>query len=469
MVGSTLLRHLLVRRLLGAALVFSFSLSIAPAWAAGNIQEHTLKNGLRVIVQEDHRAPVVVSQVWYRTGSMDEFNGTTGVAHVLEHMMFKGTKKVPAGEFSKRIAAAGGRENAFTSSDYTAYFQTLQKDKLPLAFELEADRMHNLLISDAEFKKEIEVVRNERRWRTEDKPHALVYERLMAVAMQEHPYRRPIIGWMNDLLTMTAADARAWYARWYTPDNATLVVVGDVKAGDVFKLADKIFGKIPAKTLPVRKPQQEPEQEGIKRLTVKAPAKLPYMLMAWHAPRLSDPDKEWEPYALEMLSAVLDANAAARFPSNLVRGSQVAVEADASYDSVQRGPGMFFVDGTPSEGKTVADLEAAVRTELDRVKQDGVSEEELARIKSQVIASQVYQRDSMFYQAMQIGEVVTVGFNYDLLDKRIEKLKQVTPQQVQEVARKYLVDDHLTVATLDPQPLDGKKPMARPKGLLHGE
>ena len=452
------------RAVLGALLL----LSLAPAWAASNIQQQILKNGLKVIVQEDHRAPVVVSQIWYRTGSMDEFNGTTGVAHVLEHMMFKGTKAVPAGEFSKRIAAAGGRENAFTNLDYTAYFQTLQKDKLPLAFQLEADRMHNLVISDKEFAKEIEVVRNERRWRTDDKPHSVVFEKLMATAFQEHPYRRPIIGWMDDLQNMTAADARAWYARWYTPNNATLVVVGDVKAQDVFKLAEKYFGPVKAKSLPVRKPQQEPEQEGVKRVTVKAPARLPYLAMAWHAPILKDVDHDWEPYALEMLSAVLDANAAARLPKNLVRGSQIAVEAGSGYDSIQRGPGLFVVDGTPSEGKTVAELESAVRAELERIKQEGVSEEELTRIKSQVIASQVYQRDSMFYQGMKIGEVETIGLGYEVLDKRIEKLKQVTPQQVQEVARKYLVDDHLTVATLDPQPLDGKKPMAPPKGLRHG-
>jgi zinc protease len=459
MVGSIL------PRLAAAAALLIF---LVPAWASGNIQQHVLKNGLKVIVKEDRRAPVVVSQIWYRAGSMDEYNGTTGVAHVLEHMMFKGTKAVPAGEFSKRIAAAGGRDNAFTGRDYTAYFQTLQKDKLPLAFKLEADRMGHLVITDREFDKEIEVVRNERRWRTDDKPQSLVYETLMATAYQEHPYRRPIIGWMDDLQNMTAADARDWYARWYRPNNATLVVVGDVKAQDVFKLAQEYFGPIRAKPLPTRKPQQEPEQDGSKRVTVKAPAKLPYLLMAWQAPVLRDADHDWEPYALEMLSGVLDANAAARLPKSLVRGSQIAVEAGAGYDSVQRGPGMFVVDGTPSEGKTVAELETAIRTELDRIKQDGVSEDELARIRSQLIASQVYQRDSMFYQAMQIGEVETVGFGYDLLDKRIEKLKQVTPQQVQEVARKYLVDDRLTVATLDPQPLDAKKPVAPPKGLRHG-
>jgi zinc protease len=457
-------RRISLRRSLGVLLM----LAMAPAWAAGNIQEHTLKNGLRVIVKQDHRAPVVVSQIWYHVGSMDEHNGTTGVAHVLEHMMFQGTKAVPAGEFSKRIAAAGGRENAFTNRDYTAYFQTLQKDRLPLAFKLEADRMHNLTISDKAFGKEIEVVRNERRWRTDDQPHALVYEQLMATALDANPYRWPVVGWMDDLLHMTARDARTWYHAWYAPDNATLVVVGDVEPAAVFKLADEYFGKVPRKTLPVRKPQNEPTQDGIKRVVVKAPAKLPYLLMAWHAPVLHDPDHDWEPYALEMLSGVLDANGASRLPKNLIRGSQIAVDIDASYDDIQRGPGMFMVDGTPSEGKTALDLEMAVRGELDRIKNEGVTEEELARIKSQVIAGQVYQRDSMFYQAMQIGEVVSVGFNYDVIDKRIEKLKQVTSQQVQDVARKYLIDDHLTVAVLDPQPLDpNKKPTAPPKGMRH--
>lgn len=438
-----------------------------PVWAAGRVETHTLANGLRIFVKEDHRAPVVVSQVWYRAGSMDEHNGATGVAHVLEHMMFKGTRQVPAGEFSRLIAAAGGRENAFTSRDYTAYFQTLQKDRLALAFRLEADRMANLVLSEQEFAKEIEVVRNERRWRTEDKPQSLVYEALMATAFQASPYRWPVIGWMNDLDNMTVADARAWYRRWYAPNNAALVVVGDVKAREVFQLAQRYFGPIRARPLPGRKPQLEPEQTGPRRVTVKAPAKLPYLIMAWHAPVLKDPEQDWEPYALEMLAGVLDANAAARFPTRLVRESRVAVEAGASYDSVQRGPGLFLVDGTPSEGRTVQDLEAAIRAELARIQEEGVGEDELSRIRAQLIAAQVYQRDSMFYQAMQIGEVVTVGFDPSLVERRIEKLKAVTAEQVQAVARKYLLDDHLTVATLDPQPLTARKPATPPKGLRH--
>ena len=367
---------------------------------------------MKVIVKEDHRAPVVVSQVWYRAGSLDEHNGTTGVAHVLEHMMFKGTKNIPSGDFSKQIAAAGGRENAFTNRDHTAYFQTLEKSKLELALKLEADRMQNLVLSKSEFEKEIEVVRNERRWRTDDQPHGMVYEQFMASAFQSHPYHWPIIGWMNDLENMKVEDARAWYHTWYAPNNAVLVVAGDVQAADVFKLAQKYFGPLKAKTLPVRKPQEEPAQLGAKRVVVKAPAKLPYLLMGWKVPVLRDVNKDTDPYALEVLSGVLSANAAARLPTDLVRTSQIAVDADSGYDIVERGPGMFLIDVTPSEGKNVAEVEAAVRKVLETLKRDGISEEELNRVKAQVIASQVYQRDSVFYQAMKIGEMESAGLGY---------------------------------------------------------
>ena len=448
--------------------LFCLSLSITTAGAANQPQQKVLANGLKVIVKEDHRAPVVVSQVWYKAGSQDEHNGTTGVAHVLEHMMFKGTKQAPAGNFSKQIAAAGGRENAFTNVGHTAYFQTLERSKLELALKLEADRMQNLVLSQSEFAKEIEVVRNERRWRTDDQPHGQVYEQFMAAAFHSHPYHWPIIGWMNDLENMKVEDARAWYNTWYAPNNAVLVVAGDVEAKTVFKLAQKYFGPLKAKVLPVRKPQEEPAQRGIRRVVVKAPAKLPYLLMGWKAPVLQDAAKDSEPYALEMLSGVLSANAAARLPASLVRESQIAVEVDSGYDSIQRGPGLFIIDGTPSEGKNVAELEAAIRAELEKLKRDGISEEELNRVKAQVIAAQVYQRDSVFYQAMQIGETETAGLGHRSIETRIEKLKAVTVEQVRDAAKKYLLDDTLTVATLDPQPLDEQKPVAPPKGVRHG-
>ncbi|MGO9445155.1 MAG: M16 family metallopeptidase [Thiobacillaceae bacterium] len=436
-----------------------------PAHAA--VQEFQLENGLRVLVQEDRRAPVVVSQVWYRTGSMDEFNGTTGVAHLLEHMMFQGTKKVPAGQFSKLIAAAGGRENAFTDRDYTTYFQQLQKDRLELALKLEADRMANLEITDKEYNKEIQVVMEERRMRTDDNPQEIVYEKAMSVAYQEHPYRRPVIGWMDDLEHMTVQDARDWYSRWYAPNNATLVVVGDVKANAVIALAKKYFGPLHAKLLPVRKPQDEPEQRGIKRITVKEPANLPYLLMTWHAPALRDVDRDRIPYALQLLSGILNGQDSARLQKVLVKESKVAVSLEVGYDSLSRGPGMFYLDATPSEGESVDALEKAIRAELANIIANGVSTEELNQAKAQVIASDVYQRDSGFYQAMQIGELASLGLPLRLLDERVDKLRSITADEVKAAAAKILVDDHLTVAVLDPQPIEGNHHRAPLPGGSH--
>lgn len=435
------------------------------AFANAAIQEFKLDNGLKLIVQEDHRSPVVVSQVWYRAGSLDEVNGKTGVAHVLEHMMFKGTKQVKAGQFSRLIAAAGGKENAFTSTDYTCYFQQLEKSHLPLSFKLEADRMANLQLTDEEFAKEIKVVMEERRWRTDDKPQSKVNEAFQGTIYRAHPYSRPVIGFMNDLENMTADDAREWYSNWYAPNNATLVVVGDVKAEEVYKLAKQHFGKLKPKVLPVRKPQVEPEQIGERRVVVKAPAKLPYLLMGYHVPALTNPDTDWEPYALEVLAGVLSGNPAARLNQRLVRESKLAIDASAGYDLMARGrQSIFALDATPSEGKTVADVEAALIQQIETIKESGVTAEELDRVKAGVIAADVYKRDSMFYQGMQIGTIETIGFPWKILEDYPNKLRAVTPEQVQAVARKYLLKDNLTVATLDPQPID---PNAKPQGKPH--
>lgn len=442
------------------------ALMVLPSVANAEIQEFKLDNGLKVVVQEDHRSPVVVSQVWYRAGSLDEVNGKTGVAHVLEHMMFKGTKTIKPGQFSRLVAAAGGRENAFTGNDYTTYFQQLEKSNLELSFKLESDRMANLVLTDEEFAKEIKVVMEERRWRTEDKPQSKVNEQFQSTTYHVHPYARPVVGWMNDLENMTAADAREWYKNWYAPNNATLVVVGDVKTDDVVKLAKKYFGPLKAQNLPARKPQVEPEQKGERRVTVKAQAKLPYVLIGYHVPPLLDADKDTEPYALEILAGVLNGNASARLNQNLVREKQIAVDVDAGYDMISRGRhSLFELDGTPSEGKTAAELEAALIAEIEKIKTSGVTEEELQRVKAQVIAADVYQRDSMFYQGMQIGQLETAGFSWKVLKDYPAKLQAVTAAQVQAVAKKYLVKDNLTVATLDPQPIDPND--KTPKGKPH--
>ena len=433
---------------------------------SAEVQEFKLDNGLKIVVQEDHRAPVVVSQVWYRAGALDEVNGKTGVAHVLEHMMFKGTKAVPAGKFSRLIAAAGGKENAFTAQDQTTYYQQLEKSNLPLSIKLEADRMANLNLTDEEFAKEIKVVMEERRWRTEDKPQSKVNEQFNSTIYHVHPYGRPVVGWMNDLENMTAADAREWYNTWYAPNNATLVVVGDVNAQDVLKLAKQYFGPLKPHALPARKPQVEPEQKGERRVVVKAQAKLPYVLMGFHVPSLQDADKDVDPYALEILAGVLNGNASARLNQNLVRQSRIAIDVDAGYDMVQRGrQSIFVLDGTPSEGRSVAELEAAILNEVEKIKTGGVTEEELQRVKAQVIAADVYQRDSMFYQAMQIGNLETAGFSWRILKDYPAKLQAVTAEQVQLVAKKYFNKDNLTVATLDPQPIDPND--NTPKGKPH--
>ncbi|MDR2195478.1 MAG: insulinase family protein [Gallionellaceae bacterium] len=444
---ARLLQFLLVAALLPAAP------AIAAPDTPTSVFEKTLSNGLKVIVKEDHRAPTVVQQIWYHVGSMDETTGTTGVAHVLEHMMFKGTKNVPAGEFSRRIAAAGGRENAFTSSDYTAYFQQLHKSQLPLAMQLESDRMHNLKLSGQEFDKEIQVVMEERRMRTDDAARSIVYEQLQAVTYVAHPYRNPIIGWMSDLRALVVDDARNWYKSWYAPNNATLVIAGDVKADEVFALAQRYYGPIPARKLPARKPHDEPPQKGVKRIVVKAPAELPYLVMVYHTPSLRDAEQDWKPYALQVLAGVLDGNDSARLGKTLVREQQIANEVGADYDSIARGPSLFMLDGVPGNGKTVADLEAALRDQIALIVKNGVSEEELTRVKSQVTAGEVYKLDSMFYQAMQIGQSESVGLKHTAIPLMLKKLQAVTAQQVQDVAREFLQDDNLTVATLDPQPL----------------
>lgn len=438
------------------------------AQGAADTHEFRLANGLKLIVKEDHRAPTVVNMVWYRAGSIDELNGTTGVAHVLEHMMFKGTKKLKPGEFSKRVAELGGRDNAFTSKDYTAYHQQVERSRLERVMALEADRMQNLTMDPAEFSKEIRVVMEERRLRTEDKPLSLLREALFATAFVASPYRHPVVGWMDDLQNMTAADALAWYQRWYAPNNAVVVIAGDVDPQQVLKLAEKYFGAIPPKTLPKTKPQQEPAQMGIRRVNVKAPAENPFLMMAYKVPRLLDVEKDEDPYALELLAAVLDGYDNARLPAKLVRTDRIANSVDAGYDGISRGPVLFMLAGAPTKESSVEKLEAALRAELQKIAKEGVSNDELKRVKAQVIAGQIYKRDSVFGQAMEIGSVELAGVSHKQIDRMIERLSAITPQQVQAVAQKYFSDDQLTVATLTPLPLSAQ-PERTPEvpGLRH--
>ena len=428
-----------------------------------NTFETTLANGMRVVVREDHRAPTAVQMVWYRVGSIDEHDGVTGVAHVTEHMMFKGTPRVGPGEFNRRVASVGGRDNAFTSTDYTAYFQQVPASQLKAVMVLEADRMRHLTLEPTGYSKEIQVIMEERRMRTDDQSSARVHEAMNAVAWQAHPYRRPVIGWMSDLEQMTVADVRDWYRRWYVPNNATLVVVGDVNHQQVFGWAKQTYGAIPARALPERKQNEEPVQTGQRQLEVKAPADLPLLVMGWKAPRLNDPRKDMDPYALEMLAQILDGHDAARLPTALVREQQVAVSIDTSYDSTNRGPSMFMVQASPRPGHTVEQLEQSIRGALAEVANKGVTDQELARARSQLRASEVYKKDSVMGQAMEIGMLETLGYGWQSSPLMLEKLNQVTAADVQRVAQSYFKDDQLTIARLVPQPLDAAALAARAK------
>ncbi|MBI1905784.1 MAG: insulinase family protein [Rhodocyclales bacterium] len=430
--------------------------------------ETVLDNGLKVIVKEDRRAPSVVHMLWYDVGAMDEPAGVTGIAHMLEHMMFKGTAKVGPGEFNKRVAAVGGRDNAFTGQDYTAYFQQIPTAHLEQMMALEADRMINLQLVAEQLQPEIEVVKEERRMRTDDNPHSLLYEQLMATAYQAHPYHRPVIGWMPDIEGYTVADAQRWYSDWYAPNNARLVVVGDVDHEAVFELARKHYGTIAARELPARRISREPQQRGPRHTVVRAPAELPYVALAWHAPTLRDPHADRDVYALQVLAAVLNGYDGARLSRRLVREQQIAVNADASYDGTGRGPSLFTLGGTPSAGHGVKELETALRAEIERIAREGVDPAELERVRIQVVAAQVYKRDSLMGQAMEIGFLESAGLSWRDDEAMLENIRKVTAEDVQSVAQRYFSDDRMTRAELDPLPLEAVARRARqPSSVKH--
>lgn len=426
---------------------------------AAEVYEYRLDNGMKILVQTDRRSPVVVSQVWYKVGSSYEPDGITGISHMLEHMMFKGTDILKPSEFSAIIAANGGEDNAFTTSDYTVYFQRIASDRLELCLKLEADRMRNLVIDDQELVKERDVVAEERRWRTDDNPESLTLEQFMATAYPTGPYHHPVIGWMDDIKSFTADAARDWYRRWYAPNNATLVVVGDVEPEAVHALAEKYFGPLqpssdlaPAPQLPADG-QTEP-----RHVEVKAPAKLPYVLMGYKTPSLMTAADRDEAYALEVLAGVLDGGSSARLSRDLLRGKQLAASAGAGYDLIQRLDGFLSLSAVPVAGVTTDQLIEALKEEVARLKQEPVSETELATVRAQVVASDVYQRDSVFYQAMELGTLETTGVGWQAQQEYISRVEQVTPQQIQAVARKYLRPERLTVAVLIPQDTNAKIP-----------
>jgi zinc protease len=438
--------------------------STAPV-SSPDLFERTLPNGMQVIVKVDRRAPTAVHMVWVRVGSIDEVDGKSGIAHVLEHMLFKGTDTLAPGEFSRRVAALGGRENAFTSKDYTGYFQMIPSQRLPDVMQLEANRFAKNRWSDEEFAKEIEVIKEERRLRTDDVPRAAMQEQMAAVQFSASPYRRPIIGWMNDLDHLRPDEVREFFRQWYVPANASVVVVGDVDPEQVWAWAQTYYGPIPAAAaLPERKPRAEPAQAGERRLLFKAPAEQAVLTMSWKVPGLTTlqaSETTRDALALTVLSALLDGYSGARLDRRLTQGADRVADSAGSYHSLYgRGPHVFVLEGVPARGKTPQQLEKALRGEIERIAREGVTEAELKRVKTQWTAAQVYGRDSLFNQAREIGTWWIIGLPLDTSDRLIDALNGVTPRQVQEVARRYFNDDQLTVAQLVPQPV---KPLSPPR------
>ncbi len=415
-------------------------------------EQFTLDNGLKILVKEDHRAPIVVSMVWYNVGSADEPGGMTGISHVLEHLMFKGTTQNPLGVFSKKMARIGGQENAMTSHDYTAFHEKTAASHLSLSLQLEADRMQHLLLDKEEFAREIKVIQEERRLRTDNSPQGLTFERFLSTAHLASPYHHPVIGWMSDLKQMSVQDAKDWYHRYYTPNNATLVVVGDVKATDVYHLAKQYFGTIGMRPLPLRKSQNEPPALGKKTVFVQTKAQMPLLLLGYTVPSIqsASPKEAATPYALEIISGILSAGSGGRLNNRLVRGTQVASSAEAYYNPYARYQTQFVLFGTPSKAHTLGDLNAGMLSEIKRLKDNLIDPIELQQIKTQLIAQKTFERDSIFTQATELGLLETVGLGWKTAEQYVARIQAIHPEQVQQTAQRYFQEVGLTEAQLVP-------------------
>lgn len=424
-------------------------------------RQFTLSNGMTLIVQPDRRAPTVAHMLWVRVGAMDEVDGTTGVAHVLEHMMFKGTPSLKPGEFSRRVAAIGGRENAFTSRDATAYHQQVPAEHLEAVMRLEADRFENNRWDDEEFRREIEVIKEERRQRVEESPRARMFEQMTATIYTAAPYRRPVIGWMSDLEAMTPDDVRAFHRRWYVPGNAAVVIAGDVDVDRVRTMAEAIYGRIPARPLPVRKPREEPVQQGPKQIEYRAASEQAVVALAWQVPRMKDsssrdPDTQ-DALALTVLAALLDGYQGSRLERRLVQGEgrdgqRVADGASASYGLMGRGPQLFMMTAVPAKGVTPDAAATALKDELARIAREGVGDAELRRVLTQWTASEIYKLDSVFNQARELGQYWINDMPINSSAVLLQRLREVTPEQVQSVARRHFSADRLTTGVLVPDP-----------------
>lgn len=433
------------------AVILTF-LALLSGQIFSQIQEFKLDNGLKVLVKEDHRAPIAVSMIWYNVGSADEPGGITGISHALEHLMFKGTHKYPLGVFSKTIADLGGQENAFTNTDYTTYFEKIAAKDLPISFALEADRMQNLLLDPNEFEKEMKVIQEERRLRTDNNPQSLTFERFMAAAHLSAPYHHPVIGWMSDIKQLKINDAATWYHQYYSPNNATLVVVGDINPMTVRDLAQQYFGKLSPRDQKPRKLQLEPPHLGEKHIEVHTPAQIPSVMLGYTVPTIKTvKEKEaYEPYALEIIAGILDAGNSSRLNSQLVQKKHIASSIAVQYNLYARYETQFMLYGTPSQSSSIPELKNELLAQLHQLQTELVDDKELARIKTQVIAEKTFELDSIFSQAMEIGLLETIGLGWKTSEHYSDRISKITPEQIQKTAKHYFKPQNITEALLIP-------------------
>ena len=409
------------------------------------VTETILPNGLKVLLKEEHKSPVVTFQVWYRVGARNERLGKTGMSHLLEHMMFKGSKKYGPKQFSQVVQRNGGNDNAFTSKDYTAYFENLAADRLEIAMDLESDRMQNLLLDPKEFLSERDVVKEERRMRYEDDPTQTMVEQMMATAFSAHPYQWPVIGWMADIGNITREDLEKHYRTYYAPNNATVVVVGDFDSKKTLALVDKYFGSIPRGPEVPKVGAVEPKQLGEKRVKVKQEAELPAIYAGYKVPNLTSADS----HALNVLQGILSSGKSSRLYRSLVYDKQIALYAGGDYDDVSTDPNLFYVYAGIMPGKSEDEVERALYVEIDRMKNEPVSDEELQKAKNQAEAGFIMSQDSMFYQAMLLGQYETVA-NWKLLGAYLDGIRAVKKEDIERVARQYFTEDNRTVGILVP-------------------
>jgi zinc protease len=439
--------------------IFGFSWSTpADAGLRDRVFETVLPNGLKVILLENNRAPLITFQVWYRVGSRNEEWGKTGLSHMLEHMMFKGTQKVGPEEFSRIIQENGGNDNAFTSRDYTAYFENLSSDRVQVSLDLESDRMQDLMLREEDFRTERMVVMEERRMRTEDNPQAFLMEQVESTAFQISPYHWPTIGWQEDIARFTVEDVKKYYHTYYHPDNAFLVVVGDFRKEDLLPRIERAFGTLPKGIAPNQEKDIDPKQTGERRIFTKKEAQLPFFVMGYHVPNLPEPDS----YALEVVATILSGGKSSRLYQGLVQVKQLVLDADADHSLLSRDPSLFYLSAQPLPGKEVAEVEKALNEEIERLQKELIGEGELEKAKNQLESSFIYGQDSLFFQAMLLAQCeITLGWR--AIDDYIPSIRKVNAQDIQRVTRQYLTPDNRTVGILIPlPPPEGRLPPPAP-------